>query len=728
MRRCFTFVIVLGLGTGSLLAQETGNSTPGTNADTVYSMGEVVVTATRWAGSLFEAPVAMTVLERKRLGRLRGVGLDEPLTGIPGVLAQSRSGTQDVRVTIRGFGARGAGERSNAGTSRGVRFLLDGIPLTEPDGRTSFDLIDASTAGRIEVLRSNATTVWGNAAGGVINIRSNTFFDRPYIEVSSWAGSFGFRKILLQTGATLDPGRFFLSLGHFTTEGWRVQSAAERTLLHTGFESRLGDATRLGFSLAAAYNAFQIPGALTPQQFSSDPSQAQDDTLAYNPTYVQRNERRMNRLLSLAMTLSHDIGPGHSLSVTAFGTPKYLQRSERNTYRDFTRYHVGGSALYHNRLELGGPVSNTLEAGVDVTLQDGAVLFYSLDHGERGTLKTDKREGAFASGIFLLDELTLSDRWSIGAGARYDRVIYTYESYYEADPTAPLLQERKIFAHLSPKASITYRLSDTHSLYATLGGGLEVPAGNETDPPSVGGADTIYAINPLLDASSSTTVELGTRQRMNFPSGSMVQSISYDVALYWIDIRNDFIPYRGGRFYLTAARTRRFGLESAFSADLAGDFSAEGSLTLLRSTYADYQVDSVHYGMPGSVANLSGNTSAGVPELFYTARLRYAPESLMGFSVEVSMEGIGRYFADDYNTVTVPPFTIWHVRAGLDEISLGSSPLLANLGISLQNIGDRTYAASAWVNPDRDATGQPIYLEPGLPRTLLLSLGLRWKL
>ena len=83
---------------------------------------------------------------------------------------QARYGTSDVRIAIRGFGARGAGDRSNAGTSRGVRVLLDGMPETEPDGRTSFDNIDLASAEGIDVIRSNASALWGNAAGGVISV------------------------------------------------------------------------------------------------------------------------------------------------------------------------------------------------------------------------------------------------------------------------------------------------------------------------------------------------------------------------------------------------------------------------------------------------------------------------------------------------------------------------------------------------------------------------------
>jgi hypothetical protein len=70
---------------------------------------------------------------------------------------------------------------------------------------------------------------------------------------------------------------------------------------------------------------------------------------------------------------------------------------------------------------------------------------------------------------------------------------------------------------------------------------------------------------------------------------------------------------------------------------------------------------------------------------------------------------------------------VWHLGAGLEEITLGNSPLVARLGASLRNVDNRTYAASGWINPDLDDLGEPIYLEPGLPRTLVVSLGVRWR-
>lgn len=138
----------------------------------------ITVTTSRAGGDQFSLPLALSQIPRLEMFGANGYGLDRALSLVPGVIAQSRYGTSDVRITIRGFGARGAGDRSNAGTSRGIRVLLDGFPETEPDGRTSFDDIDLATASQVEVVRSNASAEWGNAAGGVVSVSTTPVFAR----------------------------------------------------------------------------------------------------------------------------------------------------------------------------------------------------------------------------------------------------------------------------------------------------------------------------------------------------------------------------------------------------------------------------------------------------------------------------------------------------------------------------------------------------------------------
>src|SRR5262245_6796684 len=129
----------LGLLVGLSLAAPGALTAQGPPRDTVVSLPSVTVTANRAVAPILTTPLAITKITAPALRSTNGYGLEDALALVPGVIAQSRYGTSDIRLMIRGFGARGAGDRSNSGTTRGVRILLDGFPETEPDGRTAFD-------------------------------------------------------------------------------------------------------------------------------------------------------------------------------------------------------------------------------------------------------------------------------------------------------------------------------------------------------------------------------------------------------------------------------------------------------------------------------------------------------------------------------------------------------------------------------------------------------------
>ncbi len=680
-----------------------------------YVLPPITVTATRIAEPWLEVPLALNVVNMKDMQCGKGSGLDEILFGIPGVLAQSRYGNQDIRLSIRGFGARGAGAKSNAGTTRGIRVMVDGFPETEPDGRTSMDLIDLSGAERVEVVRSNASSVWGNASGGVVNVISYTAFDSPFINVQSSFGSFGFHKEFIQTGAMLDAGRFFLSMSNTTSEGWRTHSASTQALVNTGIVSPLGERTSLGVYLAGTSNLFRIPGPLSAAQYDALPGQA-------DSTFIKRDERRFNRLGRIGFALTHDLDLANHLSTSAFINAKYLQRSERGTFRDFNRYHVGGNFLYRNNVAFSDRIRNIFLAGADEAYQDGAIHFYSLTpSGDRGTtLKDNKREGANTFGVFVQDEVAFGEKLSAIGGVRYDNITYSYDSYIN-----PGLDDRKSFEHFTPKLGLTLRLSPTHSIYANLGGGVEVPAGNETDPSSSiadGQLDTVRSINPLLEPITSTTIELGTKQVVLLSGDEGAPTLVYDVALYWLEVRNDIIPYDDGGFYFTAGKTRRMGLEAGGNLRLGYGLSITPSLTLSDNVYLQYVIDSVHYDNPGRIADLGGNKMAGVPDFFYSVGIRFAPPDLRSAYVQIRVQGVGKCFADDRNRYEVPSYNILNAGIGVEEYRIGETGMFLRAFCGINNLTDGTYPSSVWINPQLDAGGNPVYLEPGLPRNLIGSV------
>lgn len=655
-------------------------------------MEEIVVTGTRMEDRLRGTPAAISVIRRDEFEDDRGISLKEGLALVPGVLVQSRAGAQDVRLTIRGFGARGNGERSNAGSLRGIRILSDGIPITDPDGRTSFDLVNLAAADLIEVSRSNVSALYGNASGGIVDLRTNLAFPSPFIEGRSRSGSFGFHREQALAGFTMGFARGTFSLANTTFDGWRAHSKSAIAQAQLRLRTPIDEQTRLGILVDAASNLLFVPGPLTRSQLDADPTQA-------NPAHVDRNERRFHRVGRIGLTLDRALNPTQDLAVVAYVEPKVQERSERNRFRDFTRYHVGGSVTYRLETHLSPEVVSQFSTGVDEAWQDGSINFYTLGPGgTRGDeLTADDREGANSAGAFLQEEIRWG-RWSARAAARFDQLWYVAENHIE-----PSLDSDKTFRRWTPKASLSYVVGN-HTLFAALGGGVEAPAFNEIDPPAP--FDTLTTFNPFLEATYSATYEVGARGDFGAPGG--LGRLGYDAALYWIETRNDLVPFDGGAFYFTAGKTRRRGVELGLDWRPVERLAVRSAATLSDNTYTDYVND---------VGDFTDNDVAGLPSGNVTAAVKYTLP--VGVSLEVESETMGSYFADDANTARVSPYTLWNASVGYTH-RMGERTLRGY--VAGNNLGDRRHVSSVFIN---GINGE--YFEPGLPRNWSAGLTLGWR-
>ncbi len=690
--------------------------------DSIQKSNEIVVTGLRYNESIFELPMSISLLNKDVLNSNRGLGLDDQFNSIPGVVLQSRAGGTDSRLTIRGFGSRGAGDRSNSGTSRGVKILIDGFPETEPDGRTAFDNLDLSIADKIEVLRSNASSLWGNAAGGVINISTIPSQNNNSLNADANFGSFGLKKYSLSGVNQFENGKIYGLVSNTSFDGFRDHSAADRTVANIGIISLLSPKTLLGVHLLGSVNRYDIPGPLTQSQFDSASTQA-------NPTYLKQRERRFNRNLRLGINLDHKIDDDNTLNFSTFVNPKFLQRSERNTYRDFTRYHIGGSFNYKNNMILSENVNNTFLIGVDNTYQDGAILFYNLtSQAERGDIKVDKSEGANSFGTYFQDEIRFGDNLNLLLGGRFDNINYFNQTYYDGGAPPVKTPEQRTFSKFTPKFGVSYILNENNSVFANYGGGVEVPAGNETDPAPVNGADTIYNINPLLEPIVSQTIEFGTKGRY-FENNSNFNGLTYELAGFIINTTNEIIPYQGGKFYFSAGKTQRIGVEFGGKYRFIDNIELTASMSIMQGKFVEYKVDSSYYDPKkiGIYSDFKDNKIPGLPDLNYFLEFKYIFQDSYKLFAAINVHGLGTYFVDDANKTKVEPYNIINFKLGsINPIKISDSyGIRPNIGIN--NILDKKYASSAFINPDLDKTTKsPMFLESGLPRNFFVGISLTW--
>src|SRR5919107_268760 len=129
-----------------------------------------------------------------------------------------------VRVTATREGAR------SAFGVRGVRVLQDGIPLTLPDGQTPVDVVDIEGAERVEVVRGSASSLYGNAAGGVIDVRSTP---PPLVGLAPYARIVGGDRVptisAAGAGGTLGPIGYTSSVTRVVGRGYRDYSDQRAT-------------------------------------------------------------------------------------------------------------------------------------------------------------------------------------------------------------------------------------------------------------------------------------------------------------------------------------------------------------------------------------------------------------------------------------------------------------------------------------------------------------------
>ncbi|MGA1306731.1 MAG: TonB-dependent receptor [Candidatus Kapaibacteriota bacterium] len=720
----FMCFIVSMLCHGIIEAQTTKEKKTTVKEKQVY-VKDLTVSALRQPEKNLEVPLAVTVLGLRDIQLKRGYGIDDILQSVPGVLVQNRVGNQDLRITIRGFGARGAGERSNAGTTRGIRVLVDGIPETEPDGRTALDFIQPLSIQSAEILRSNSSALFGNASGGVISFSTIPKDPSTKIQLNSQIGSFGLIQNTVHAQGMTDLGLIYATIGRSSFEGWREHSNSSALQVSAGLVHQPSTRTKVGMHVLAGNVTFQIPGPLNFQQYLADPKQSAD-TSVFKPTFVERNERRNNTSGRLGLTIDHELSSTLSISGMTYLQSKFLQRSERNTFRDFTRYHTGGSLMLKSANELSSSIQSMFLIGIDYQYQDGAILFYNLINGNRGnSLRTNKREGAQNMGFFLQEELMIDDEWSVILGGRYDNISYFNAIYI--DGGLPVFSEQDMsFERFTPKAGITWRMNEDMSLYANVGGGVEVPAGNETDPPA---SLSSFVINPLLEPIISTSYELGYKFQTLTDDwlGLGEAEVKSDIALYHINTVNDIVPYSGGRFYFSAGQTSRLGIELSHAVQWANGFSINASLTASDNSYDSYVIDSLFAGNATGVSFLdySGNAMAGIPTVFGSLQCRYSPKWMNGLGLGLDYRQTGSYHADDANTLNVDPFDVVDFSVSY-EFNL-MDDLSAKVFGRMQNVFDAKYVSGVWINPDKPRFADPAYIEPGLPRNIVVGTSLTWK-
>ncbi len=685
--RVWVFLLVVLIFDGSLLLSLLWPQVP--EKTRVEILEPVEVTATRSPKPILNVPNAVSRIQIEDIQKAQPtLTLDESLSVLPGLFFQnSYNFAQDLRLSIRGFGAR-----SPFGV-RGIKILVDGIPQTLPDGISQLDGIDPGIIDYIEVLRGPSASLYGNASGGVVFIVTENGPERPFeIEPKLIAGSFGLLKTQLKLGGRTQSFDYRVFGSRLELNGFREHSVTENLLFQAKFNWQAPSGSDTMLTVQKFYSPrAEDPGGLTAVQAAVNPRQSHPRNLLFDAG--EEVEQEM-----VGLRWRKPLGASQKFSFTAH----LIHRRFSNRLPfvsggqvEFDRWVPGAAVKYINDHSL-FKKSNRLIAGVDFLYQNDDRQRFNNNSGIQGAETFNQREIVDSLGIYIRDEMVVSDHWELIAGGRFDRIHYRVSDSFVADGDQSGSQT---FSQGSGNLGALYHLTPQLVLYLNGSTVFETPATTEliNNPSGAGG------FNPGLQPQTSYSIELGIKGN---------PGIEYELALFYIRTEDEITPFElaafpGRTFFRNSGTSERKGVEAWLRWRPNKNWRATVSYT-----YSDFEFRNFESGGQ----DFRGNRIPGIPVHRAAGRIQY--QHPQGWFASLQSEHVSRFYVSNDNTAENSAYTATRLELGIKQ---QWRSVRGTLFLGLNNVLDENYNANTRIN----AAGAR-YFEPAPPFNMFAGVSLTW--
>ena len=540
----------------------------------------------------------------------------------PGLFTSSSNNfSQDLRISIRGFGAR------SAFGIRGIKLIVDGIPETTPDGQSQLDNLPLGLVSSVEILRGPNANLYGNSSGGVISINTLTDSSEKYYRNSGIFGAYQYQS--LQKTRILDWNNSSLII-HYDkrrSNGYRDQSGYKSNILNLKYINELDNNNKIVWQInytdsPYAYDA----GGLKLSDVENDRRQARKNNIDYD-TYEKVKH------------LKTGVSWNHKRNENSF-FDSYFFYQKRDFFTKLPFNFGGIISLDRDYYGLGTKYTKkyfrdnrnrTLVLGLDYLNQSDDRKRYKNDFGVQGEMTFDQIEQFKSTGLYMLSQTNYDSGLLVRYGIRYDI------NDIGTDSSSSIVLDK-----LNPSVGLSYKVNSNDNIFFSFGTSFETPTLNElsNNPNGVG-------LNEDLKSSSSLNYEIGWRKS--------VSNLTLEAIAYVISSENEILPYEleqfpGKNFYQNVGSTSRYGLE------LNSQLSFKGgrinlSYTLSKNKFEDFLIDN---------NNLADNLIPGIPSqmldldiIFKLSRDR---------SLIISNRLIGERYADNANETLISSYNLLNIK------------------------------------------------------------------
>ena len=596
--------------------------------------------------------------------------LQDYLTSIPGLYAQNTQNfAQDLRLSIRGFGAR-----SGFGI-RGIQLIVDGIPETTPDGQGQLDNLPLGIIRSLTVLRGPASTFYGNASGGVIQINTLEDVKDNFVRLRLQGGSFNSNNLAATVGLKKNKTQAVFYQNRTESQGYRDHSKYKQQVFNARVWHEISTHSQLRWQFNYTHSPYAYDaGGINDQGVKENRKQARlqnetyqtFETVDHLKTGLQW-EKKINDKLSwdsyafyahrdFVGRLPFEFGGYVDLKRDYYGLGSALEFQPKNNHRMQLRFSLADQKDHRKRFKNieGTPGENTL----------------------------DQEELFFNTALSFLDEF----KWDFGilrAGLRYDHQRLGTQ----------IGSDQVSLNTFNPSIGFTYTDWGKHVMFVSYSSSFETPTLNELSANPSGGA----GFNPDLSPSKAHNFEWGWRY--NTPENRI------EATLFAINTQNEILPYELATFpdrdfYRNTGKTSRMGIE-LFWEHQKGPWEWN-----IAYNYASLKFDDYNLGDE----NLSGNHLPGVPQQQFTAGLQH--DFSKGWGSALQTQYTGTLYADDANQTQIADYFLANIRLwkSFDRLSFFGG---------INNLLDRAYFDNIRIN----AYGKRYY-EPAPLRNFYLGMNI----
>lgn len=663
----------------------------------------ISITATKIERESKTVPQSVYIIDEKQIETENAISINEMISKIPGVTAVTKNNGYDSRLIIRG-----AGLKAPYGV-REIMVIRDGVPMTDPDSFTRFDVIDIDDIESIEVYKGPGSIFASNATGGVVFIKSKSVFDDQQDRVKVGYGSFGTAKLNVKKSIQAsDTDSFSINFSHRQSDNnWRDWNKFDTSQLSVKHGHFFNDDSVLETEIAYTQANLQLPQSLSAAEFeaykdsgeTTNTSSAWQKSGRYSNTLFinSRYETTMGEFdfkPQVYMTRWDQFHPvtgmiNDSQDNTVIGTD--LSWSRSHEFFNMPSEQIFGLGL---RADVQNDAKKYEYA--DVTkIPSGRIIQVNSD--EKGALANTEDSDSQIYSAYFQESFTPTSKWVIDMGIRADILNMhikgtEYSSYNfstgEYDAGDGDFKYQESYQLISPKIGVNYALTETLNVFAIAVSANQAPTVSEMQ------ANQTYDKADLKGA-TSTNLEFGLKQRGH--------KFSADLNVYYTQLTDEIVSVKGGSFpnlytyYENAGKSERKGIELSAQYQTTPSVSLGANASAMDYRYIDYVSSGTDY---------SDNRPRFIPDYQYAL---FANWHKQAYSARVEAIGFGPYYIDDANTEKDQGYD------GVFNLMLGYSKQSHLVNMSVRNLLDKRYAQEVSAS-----YGGNLYT-PGTPRSLMLT-------